>query len=197
MAIWRLQVEVAGDTVFPRDRAVITPHFNNTQTTFLDEDVDSLCEDLATALVGYFNEAREIRVTGYDAQGTPPVFPQGQAVRNVGLAPESQKPREIAVCLSFYAGVNRPKRRGRLYIPWFATNQGVGSPRPTVANRQKVADLVPILADLGGANVDWGVYSRTDDAFFKATNWWVDDEWDTMRSRGLRPAARTAGATSG
>jgi len=28
------------------------------------------------------------------------------------------------------------------------------------------------------------------------SNWWVDDEWDTVRSRGLRPDIRVTGTVS-
>ena len=32
---------------------------------------------------------------------------------------------------------------------------------------------------------------------YTVTNWYVDDEWDVVRSRGLRATTRTAGTTSG
>jgi hypothetical protein len=71
------------------------------------------------------------------------------------------------------------------------------SARPTSAVRNRVAELVPILAGLGGLDVDWVVYSRVTDTARKVTNWWVDDAWDIQRRRGLRPTTRTEGTTSG
>jgi hypothetical protein len=37
------------------------------------------------------------------------------------------------------------------------------------------------------------VYSRTDKTGRPITNWWVDDEWDVVRSRGLRGVTRDTG----
>ena len=194
MAIYRLQCAFAGDTAFARDRVVINPHFNNTGGVLTGEDTDALCEDLADALVTYCQGTREITVKAYDAQGTVPVFPVGSAIRNVGAAPASLAPRELACCLSFYSGNNLPRRRGRLFLPAFlvagAVNHGV---RPSGTLTAKVGALAQILADLGGVDIDWSVFSRTDNSAHAVSNWWVDDEWDTVRSRGLRPDIRVTG----
>lgn len=173
---------------------MITPHFNDSGAT---TDPDGLCNDLANALSAFFTGAREINVKAYDAQGTVPVFPQGDATVNAGLAPASTAPRELAVCLSFFSERNLPRQRGRLYIPYQLLGGGAPSTaRPTLAIRDSVALLVPIFTDLGGADVDWCVYSRRDDTARPVTNWFVDDEWDVIRSRGLRPSDRSAGTTS-
>jgi hypothetical protein len=43
--------------------------------------------------------------------------------------------------------------------------------------------------------VQWGVFSRTDSAFYQAETAYVDDEWDVIRSRGGQATTRrTAGA---
>ena len=190
MPLWRLQVQIAADTTLPRDALVLTPHFNDAGAL---TDPESLCQDLADGIAAWSAVPRQVIVTAYDAQGTPPVFPAASAIVNTGVAPESGMPREIAVCLSFYATRNLPRQRGRLYIPALAMGLSLGV-RPTLGGaRQKVADLVPILADLGGADVDWSVFSRRDAVARSVSNWWVDDEWDTVRSRGLRPSARTEG----
>lgn len=191
--ILRLQAAFAADTTFPRDRCVITPHFQSATSIV---DATSLCSDLATALAAWSSGTREVTVTAYDAEGTAPVYPIGTAVVDVGGAPASVVPREVACCLSYYADRNIPRRRGRLYIPWCVTG-GTASVRPGAGQQSMVGDLVPILAGLGGVDIDWVVYSRSDHAAHTVTNWWVDDEWDTIRSRGLRPTTRLAGTTSG
>lgn len=197
MAIYRLQCSIGADTAFPRDRVMINPHFNNVGGILTDSDADQLCEDLADALVAYVSGTREIVVKAYDAQGTPPVFPVGNAIRNVGQFPASSAPRELALCLSFYSGQNVPRRRGRLYLPVFLIAPGVThGVRPSTTNQAKVGALATILADLGGADIDWSVYSRVDDVARAVSNWWVDDEWDSMRSRGLRSETRTVGTVS-
>jgi hypothetical protein len=37
------------------------------------------------------------------------------------------------------------------------------------------------------------VYSRREKVARPVTNYWVDDEWDTVRSRGLRSSTRVTG----
>lgn len=192
MPIWRLQTAMGGDSPDVRDRFVITPHVNDEGIT---TDPQTLCNDWADVLVTRLAHTnRQIEVTAYDAQGTPPVFPQGYAIRNTGLFPPSECPREIAVCLSFFSERNLPRQRGRLYIPMaIFTNHGFGSARPGTTIRGAVGQLAQDLADLGGVDVDWVVYSRVDDEGRPVSDWYVDDEWDTIRSRGLRPTTRTAG----
>ena len=192
MPIYRLQCSFGADTAFPRDRFVFTPHFN---VSLPGADVQALCEDLLTGLQTWLNVTGEVAVRAYDAQGTPPVFPQGEAIINGGLSMNTTVPRELALCLSFYGTANRPRNRGRLYIPAAFLSGSIGV-RPSTAQRQKVADLVPILTGLGGADVDWSIYSRADAVPRSVQNWWVDDEWDIIRSRGLRSTTRLVGTTS-
>lgn len=198
MPILKLQCSFMMDTAFPRDRMVITPHFDVGE--FIDfpggADANNLCNDLATALDAWTIGTQEIVVKSYDAQGTPPVFPNGTATKNVGVVGSSASPREVALCLSFYAGQNRPRRRGRLYIPAPLLSGASVSMRPSAANITNVAGIVPILTGLGGTNVDWVVYSRADDEAHPVSNWWIDDEWDTQRSRGGRAIGRQAGSVS-
>jgi hypothetical protein len=195
MAVYRLQCAWQIDTAFPRDALVITPHFNNTGGILTDSDTDALCEDLATALVAWDNKNTQLTVKAYDAQGTPPVAPVGMAVRNSGVIANSFTPREVALCLSFYSEQNVPRKRGRVFVPAsvFAASLNV---RADITARTKVGELATIFADLGGADIDWSVYSRVDDTARKVTNWWVDDEWDTIRSRGLRASERLSGTTT-
>jgi hypothetical protein len=41
------------------------------------------------------------------------------------------------------------------------------------------------------------VYSPTTGQTKKVEHWWVDDEWDTQRRRGLRATTRDEGTVSG
>lgn len=193
MPVWRLQCAFSCDTTFPTDQLIMTPHFRDSG---VGTDPDGLCSDLATALDTWDNAVRQIRVTAYDAQGTPPVYPQGEHILNLGAAPATTTVREVAICLSYFSGVNRPRNRGRLYVPAALGGIATSGSRPSLANRQKVADLVPILTGLGGADVDWVVYSRVDNQARPVSNWWVDDTWDIQRSRGLRPTTRLEGTAS-
>lgn len=194
--IWRLQTTVWADSIFPRDGVTMTPHFKDNGAL---SNPDNLCEDLATAINTWMigPGSRQIVVKAYDATGTPPVFPEGEALRNANQVQNSAFPRELAICLSYFSERNQPRKRGRLYVPHFLANGSAPALRPTLAQRQKIADLVPIFASLGGADVDWVVWSRADGEARKVSHWWVDDEWDIVRSRGLRPSTRLEGTTSG
>lgn len=192
MPVWRLQTSFGADTPFIRDRLVITPVFDDHGAT---TDPQGLCDDLAAALAAWAIGGREVHVKAYDAQGTPPVFPQGDAIVNAASFPSSNMMREVALCLSFFSGRNLPRQRGRLYIPAAIIGAG-GSVRPSPTVTDKVAALVPIFTGLGGTDVDWSVYSPTTDTARPVSDWWIDDEWDTVRSRGLRATDRRIGSVS-
>jgi hypothetical protein len=196
MPVWRLQVSTALDNLFPVDRIVITPHFDDHGVT---TDPQGLCVDMANAWKAFMIPAMstgEINVKAYDAQGTPPVYPAGDYTMQQGSAPASTSNREIALCLSFYSQLNRPGRRGRLYVPAVLAGVSVSGGRPNQSGIDKVASLAQILADIGGADVDWSVYSRKTDTAFPVSDYWVDNAWDVQRRRGLRPTARTQGTVS-
>lgn len=194
MPLWRLQCAFSADTLLPRDQLIITPHFNDAGAL---SDPRQLCQDMAEGLDAWDGATRQITVKAYDAEGTPPVFPAGEHEVNTSLAPAATGIRQAAVCLSFFAGQNRPRLRGRLYVPGGVAGLTTTQARPTSAHRQKVADLVPLFAGLGGLDVDWVVYSRRDATARKVTDWWVDDVWDIQRSRGLTETARLTGTTGG
>lgn len=193
MPIWKLQTAIAADTTLPRDQLVITPHFRDEGAL---TDPQGLCEDWADAIGTWLPATRQVVVKAYDAQGTKPVYPQGEASRNLGTAPASNVPRELAVCLSYFSARNIPRQRGRLYLPLCV--MGISGPgvRAAATVREKAGALAPLAEALGGVDVDWVVYSRADNEAYPVTNWWVDDEWDVVRSRGLRGVDRLTGTTS-
>jgi hypothetical protein len=199
MAIYRAQVSWGGDTSFPRDRMVITPHFKDTNLPGTG-DVQGLADDLATgiaALTQPGSGGREVIVKMYDAESHPSGPPLATKILSPGVTPAATAPREIALCLSFFSGTNTPSRRGRLYLPvvcfW---GSAISSARPTTTQQDAAAAFVPVFTELGGVDVDWVVYSRKNNSAHSVTNWFIDDEWDTQRRRGLRPSARKVGTTS-
>lgn len=201
MSIYRMQVSFGADSALPRDRFVITPHFRNAGGILTDEDATSLTDDLADALLTWRGTwsglTREIIVKCYDAQKAPPSYPLHTAVRDANAYPASAVPREVAVCLSFYNERNIPRHRGRLYIPApFLYGTSISQARPAEDKRAIVAGLVPIFTGLGGPDIDWCVYSRRDDTARPVTHWYVDDEFDVQRRRGLRATTRTVGTTT-
>lgn len=184
----------------PRDAHMITPSFRH-QTDLLDFDVgwQGLADDLHAAVKGWttFAGNRSLTVKLYRIGGAKPNRPQAIKSDNVAIFPEVSMPRELAVCLSFYGGQNRADQRGRLYVPAWVCTTAAPQVRPHSAYTDVVKALPPLLAALGGVNVDWGVWSPTRNAFTRAEKWYVDDEWDVQRRRGLVPTTRALVSTSG
>jgi hypothetical protein len=191
----RLQVAIKADTFLPRDAIVNTLYFSDVVGS---PDEDALCNDLAVIYRDYWmGSPTEIVVKSYDNDGTPPVLPNGQAIISSGVGPRnSTVPREQALCLSFYAGQNVPRKRGRIYLPAGCADSAanLGGLRPATALMNRALSLAQKFADLGGANIAWKVYSPTTNEYHSVTNAWVDDEWDTQRRRGLRPTTRVSSA---
>lgn len=192
MPVWRLQCTWQVDSVAPRDRMMITPHFNDIGAT---TDPQNLCDDLLAGLQSVTACTGEVRVTAYDAQGSIPVYPQGDAIINKGAQMATNIPRELAICLSFYGERNVPRQRGRLYLPLWFIGVAPSGLRPVIPIA-KITQLVPVLTGLGGPDVDWCVYSRVQDHAHSVTNWWYDNEWDIQRLRGLTGTSRTLGTTT-
>jgi hypothetical protein len=186
---------MAADSALPRDEIVVNPCFRSQQITGTP-DAQALTDDLATALLPKIG-ATPYRVTAYDLEGTVPNRPMAETKKNVGnTATVSGSPREVAMCLSFYGGAGGPSQRGRIYLPMFMLG-ATTNVRPSSAIMQKVKDLGPIFASLGGLNVDWIIWSRKNRTATRVDHYWVNDEWDTVRSRGLRETVREVVATSG
>lgn len=179
------QMSWAFDSALPRDRQINTLHFQ----TGLAHDDSELANDLADLWDVWTGPQVEIQARLYDgAQGaTGP--PLAIATRSAGLHANSASPREVALCLSFRGEQNLPRWRGRIYWPAGSMWTGVGI-RPALVQRQNLLDVAQGLANIGGVDIDWSVYSRTDNELRPVKLAWVDDEWDTMRSRGLRATTR-------
>ena len=182
-------------SALPRDYICINPCFRHNGA--LPADWDDFASDLADALLTWTGTSHRLRVSIHDLEGSPPVYPVGESIKNPGVGPTpSGQPREIALCLSYYGEHNIPKQRGRLYIPMTYLGGSVGE-RPSGPQMTKAMAVGPILAGAGGADMDWIVWSRVNQAATQVKNYWVDDEWDVQRSRGLKSTTRNVATTSG
>jgi hypothetical protein len=192
MATHKAQVSMTFDTAFARDKIVNTLYFGDIAST----DWDALATDLCDIYQDHWLDggAREVKVDFYDVESPAPHFPIGSHTRNAGvIGPASHCPREVALCLSYYAERNLPRQRGRIYLPITGTSHNPAMrPNPTIMN--KALAMGGFFAALGGADIDWRVWSPTDSEGRDVTNTWVDDEWDTQRSRGLRATTRVLAA---
>lgn len=186
MATYRVQIGFQFDSALPRDVMTINPHYNGDDPQAL---VDRLKANLIAA--GPIGAAAVFTIKAYDATKAPPSYPLAQATNGTGFTATSA-PREMCVCLSYYSSWNRPGYRGRLYIPYHFAG-GALAQRPGTTTRQAVGLWAGYLTSGLPAGHNWVVWSRKALKSYGVTNWWVDDEWDVLRSRGLRPTTRLLG----
>lgn len=165
-------------------------------SVFTDDDWEQLAEDACDVWVarsGYPNYVNIVKCSIYDMAQAEPRAPKATVSKPIAGSGEGG-PREVAVCLSYYAGRNLPRLRGRMYIgPW---QQADMMERPAAVRTQAMGIGTGIAA-LGGLDCDWKQYSPTNNLFTTVSNYWCDNEWDTVRSRGLRGDTRLLAATSG
>lgn len=195
MPIYKAVITTWCDTTDPTDGMQITPHFNDTG---VGSDPQGLADDLLTRWTGFLGTAFKVtqrRVQLYNATSPPPNYPVAISEANMGAAVASNVNRDVAVCLSFYSDFNRPRRRGRLYIPCVLMGLSPTGGLVSGSILDKMITLPDVFAGLGGVDVSWGIYSKADSAFRKATHWWVDDSYDTQRRRGRRASTRRTGTT--
>lgn len=187
MPLYKMQMSFGGDTALLRDRIVNTFYLNDQG---VGSDPDSLASDAIGVFQTFYGANRYGSCTVYEVAGSPPHYPVGFAEVNVGSTPQSSNAREVALCLSYFATRNLPRQRGRIYLcAPFNGSFSVGR-RPTEGWLTAALDVGDGIAGLGGVDVDWQAYSPTDGQGRNVTNTWCDDEWDTIRSRGLDATTR-------
>lgn len=189
MATYLVQVNVFKDSALPRDRIVNTFHLDDHGVS---TDPDGLAQDTAELFAITYGNNGEIRVRVYPT-GPPPNYPVGEGVVNAGQVGTSGGPREVALCLSYFGERNLPRTRGRIYIAAAScANITIGNKvRPSTNDMNIALALGQGIADLGGPDVDWIYWSTLQgNAHGPVKTVWVDDEWDTIRSRGLRATTR-------
>jgi hypothetical protein len=186
----------------PKNVYAINPCFRHQfdPLSLTQPDWQTLANDLRTAIDGWTVSAGATKVQLYQLSAGDSGPPKAISEANPTAYRDTFAPPQAAITFSFYGTNNVKRQRGRLYIPpalTGITSAQVGSQVVPAAIRTKVGALAPIFAGLGGANVDWIVWSRVAQAATKVQNWWVDDSWDVIRSRKLAATARTTGTTGG
>jgi hypothetical protein len=185
MATFRAQMSFPMDTALPKDAITINPHFNGS-------DAQALANALSTNILAQAeNVGHPHTIKIYDAATPPPSYPLA-TVTVAGTPPTSGVPREVAICCSYYTTYNRPRYRGRLYLPatWFSA---VANVRPTQAIIDRILTWFKAVFGAGlPPATNLVVWSRVEKKSMGGVNHlWVDDEYDTQRSRGLTALTRT------
>jgi hypothetical protein len=181
----RVQIGFPFDTTLPRDVMTINPHYGQV------DNPQALADKLLVNIkaIPIIAATRPVTIKVYDAEKAPPSFPLATAAQG-GTPPVSAAPREIALCLSYYSTYNRPRTRGRLYIPKECIIAGLNV-RPSAAQMGDVLNAWgnALFTNLPPA-MNGIVWSKRDGKAYGITDLWVDDEWDTVRSRGGKTTTR-------
>lgn len=186
----------AGD--FTPNAAVTTFYLNDIG---VESNPDALAQDTAVLFQSFGPNLAApinfIEVGAYeipDLLGAPTGPPKGKGLASFSTA-VAGGPREVACCLSYYADRNEPRRRGRMYFGPLAAS--AMAERPSTALANAILAIGSGINDLGGLDVNWVQYSPTDNASRTVTNMYVDNAWDTQRSRGSVATGRTAQVVPG
>lgn len=168
-----------------KDAVVNTLYFNVSKPTGEDVGWDTLGNDLWTLWsTKPWAVARFLDVRGYNMDDSEPREPQFMKRQLTPGSSTAAGPNQVALCLSYYADRNLPRKRGRIYIGPFATPGVNASPQNVIS----VMTLPPALAALGGLDVDWSLWSPTTQTHTRINHAWCDDSWDIIRSRKLPPS---------
>jgi len=108
-------------------------------------------------------------------------------------------PSECSLCLSYAAGpitgIPAASRRGRIFLGPLKSDWLVGSApaRPNLGRVQNVMNAWESFQTVVGSDSLQGhVWSRTRGDVYPIVRAWMDDEFDTMRSRGTRSTTRVS-----
>jgi hypothetical protein len=189
MSLYRVSIGFPFDTALPRDVVTINPHFAGDNPGAL---ADALVSNLIA--VPAITAARPFTVKVYDGLKAPPSFPLATRQNGTGFW-NTNWPKEVALCLSYYSTYNRPHSRGRFYIPATLLTGSIGV-RPSTPQMQQVLDFRNVFITGMPTGTKWSTWSPTTQNGEPVSHCWVDNEWDTVRSRGGRADNRLTAAVS-
>jgi hypothetical protein len=203
-AEYKFTVAMPWGSAAPRDRVTNTFVMQHVTGGINDSALQSMTDDIAEMYQKRYHDAtKEIVVKAYDNDAKPNL-PRASTTVNSGALWTADRPHEIALVLSF-SGAYRgdPRGRGRIFlVPQLDTSAGnQPGARPTSGAMTWALDFFTVpnesFPDLGGIDWKFGIWSRVGQHFTQAQQAWVDDEWDTMRSRGMRETTRQSATREG
>jgi hypothetical protein len=135
----------------------------------------------------------------YDLGQPPPRTRNELAGQTLPVDRIGPMPYEVALTMSFYAGQNQPRKRGRIYLGPLSTRALTNNLNIPIPNAQLMNTIKNRAT--GAINttepVTWVMVTKggTSPPFEAAnarviTAGWTDDAWDTQRRRGLAASTR-------
>jgi hypothetical protein len=183
----------ANATSDAKDAVVNTLYFNVSEGAGGSTDYQKLVDDLGAAWrLEQWGVGSYLDIRAYNMDDAEPRPVKARYLAQVPGTRPAGVP-QVALCLSYFADRNLPRQRGRIYLgPW-----STGSERPAANQIGGAIGFANTLANLGGANVDWSLYSPTTGTHTRINNAWVDNSWDIIRSRKLPGTSRSTWAGDG
>jgi hypothetical protein len=213
MSKLRVQCVLPAQTAIPEDAFSNTFHFDidggltEAALDVVQAGLETFYGDIGPTILDGTQLGTDVEMKFYNLEDPTPRPPIREDSFAHGAAGAEGYPAEVAICLSYQgarvAGEPQARRRGRIYLGpvTIATGDVVnGAVRVRAADRTVIADAAAALAgsSIGGVGIRWAVYSPTTDisetidaAFHDITDGWVDDAFDTVRSRGADSTTRT------
>lgn len=134
----------------------------------------------------------------YDIDGGIPNYPKWEETFNLEAAGGAiELPMEVALAISYSnllaTTVPRGRRRGRIYISGWTESANDGG-RPITANVNSTLAAFSNYVQAVNAidELQAGIWSRANDQVYPIQEAHVDNEWDTMRSRGGKATSRAS-----
>jgi len=210
----RAQVTIPRETALPADVATNTWHFVTLTTNLV-----TATADVVDQLDAFYSACGPIWtdkcdtdwiVKIYDLQDDEPRIPILESGFVQSLGTGSPLPAECAITLSFRgeaaSGANMRRRSGRIFLGPLDTIVLAGRDGDAAIDSGVIGDIVAAADALIAAGVasdtKWATFSPStaapepwtdiaiSSATFQVASGWVDDAFDTIRSRGVAPTSR-------
>jgi hypothetical protein len=184
----------------PRDVCVNTVHFN-TEATPGTPDWQALSDNVSNAFFsgssGFSPPFAHYQNRGgltkcYDLADAKPRPIKAQTVHTPSTWETAQlAPREVACCLSFYSVRNVKSYRGRIFIgPFLSVDMSERVNTTLMLEILNLGKQLAHIATLGAISWAHAIHSPKLGGTNVATNYWVNDTWDTIRERLPKEATR-------
>jgi len=186
------------DSLLPEERVVNTYSMSTSAGTDLDDinewhaALNTLYQAIDIYLSATLSGAMTIK--SYLRSDPIPRVPVLETTHTITPGTTSL-PGEVAICVSFQAvravGEPQARRRGRVFLgPLSESANTSGLVSSTVRSGIATA-FDTFLTAIKLEAWDWDVWSQRDNQNHAVDNGWVDNSFDTIRSRGTRSTARS------
>lgn len=180
-----------------RDDSVV-PDISNTADTIRDVVAAFYNKIIGGVQMGQWMPsyiADLVDVFVYDLGETPPRTRISRSFTLAGQSTDRSLPEECCACISYVAGENQKRNRGRMYIGPLVVNaveSASGSVRGVLLPAL-IARLKAGMEDVFNTTEDvtWHLLSKADGAAKMITGGWVDNAFDTQRRRGVAATTRS------